>query len=62
MESSITADLISVFEEEQRKVVFSALSDYLHLGLFTDVSLTCGLQGPTFIKLCLLLKQAPKFS
>ena len=44
MENSITADLISVFENDQRKVVFSALSDYLHLGLFTDVSLTCGLQ------------------
>jgi hypothetical protein len=44
MENSITADLISVFEEEQRKVVFSALSDYLHLGLFTDVSLICGHQ------------------
>ena len=44
MESSITAELISVFEEEQRKVVFSALSDYLLLGLFTDVSLICGHQ------------------
>jgi hypothetical protein len=37
-------DLISAFEEDQRKVVFSALSDYLHLGLFTDISLTCGVQ------------------
>jgi hypothetical protein len=44
MENSITSDLITVFEDDQRKVVFSALSDYLHLGLFTDVSLTCGLQ------------------
>ena len=39
-----TADLIAAFEDEQKTVVFSALSDYLHQALFTDVSLVVGHQ------------------
>ena len=37
-----THDLIAAFEEEQKTVVFSALSDYLHSAVFTDVALVCG--------------------
>ena len=34
-------ELISTFENEQKTAVFTALSDYLHLSHFTDVSLIC---------------------
>ncbi len=40
--SQSAQDLIGAFEEEQKSVVFSALSDYLHLSLFADVALVCG--------------------
>ncbi len=40
--SDTAHDLIQSFEEEQKSVVFSALSDYLHLSLFADVVLVCG--------------------
>ncbi len=33
---------MSVFEEEQKSVVFTALSDYLQASLFADVVLVCG--------------------
>ena len=33
--------LISMFEEEQKNTVFSALSEYLHLSTFTDINLVC---------------------
>ena len=39
MATATSNDLIGGFEEEQRTVVFAALSNYLHLGLFTDVAL-----------------------
>ncbi len=35
-------DLINGFEDEQKSVVFTALSDYLQLSLFADVALVCG--------------------
>ena len=41
---SIYQELISTFEDEQRTVVFNGLSNYLHLDLFTDVTLICGLR------------------